>query len=394
MKTKFYSFVVVLLATFTFSQSINAQQLISGAFSGTVENLLGVRYRNVRPVNNNQVQALFVGIPDLGSSRSGSRVDETLNYGISGTYSFSITYNPAANTFTTVTSIGAGSTTTTLNNVSTRLTTDGKTATAPTINYFGLTVRTQNGTSTIRVSDLVIEGIPFTGNYERSNNNGESQWYTINTNLTNGFTITGTVTLLGNFTSSAEAQRIQFFFGYTAASAGSLPVTWGDFTAKRNNNSSVQLNWETIQEINASHFDVERSEDGVRFTKIGIVQAVGSTQSRSNYIFTDNNASASVYYYRLAQYDNDGKRTFSSIAKVGNNNTKTLFATTGNSVRVQFFEAGTKQIRLMNTNGTLIRQVTVSNMQADIDVTGLSKGVYILQVADGKGQSEVFRFMR
>ena len=158
--------------------------------------------------------------------------------------------------------------------------------------------------------------------------------------------------------------------------------------------SRINRIYEGTNEINASHFDVERSEDGVRFTKIGSVQAVGTTQNRSNYIFADNNATASVYYYRLAQYDNDGKRTFSTIAKVGNSNTKTLFATTGTGVRVQFFEAGTKQIRLMNTNGTLIRQVTVSNMQADLDVTSLSKGVYILQVVDGKGQSEVFRFMR
>ena len=394
MKTKFYSFVIAVIAIFISAQSINAQQLIAGTFSGTVENLLGVRYRNVRTSNSNQPQALFVGIPDLSSNRSGSRVDETLKYGTSGTYTFSITYNPALNTFTTVTTIGAGTTTTTLNNVSSRLTSDGKTATAPTINYFGLTVRTNNSTSTIRVSNLVIEGLAYTGNYERSNDDGESQWYTINTALNNGFTVTGTVTLLGNFSNSQEGQRIQFFFGYTASSAGSLPVTWGDFTAKRNNNSTVQLNWETIQEINPSHFDVERSEDGARFTKIGSEQAVGTTQSRSNYIFADNTASGSVYYYRLAQYDNDGKRTFSAIVKVGNNNTKTLFATTGNSVRIQFFEAGTKQIRLMNTNGILIRQITASNMQADIDVTGLSKGVHILQVVDGKGQSEVFRFMR
>lgn len=394
MKTKFYSFVVVLLISFTFSQSINAQQLIAGTFPGTVENIMGVRYRNVRTVNASQSQAIFVGIPDLGSNRSGSRVDQSLNYGTSGTYTFSITYNPSLNTFTTVTTIDAGTTTTTLTNVSNRLTTDGKSAAPSAINYFGLTVRTGNSASAIRVSNLVIEGLPFTGNYERRNDGGESQWYTINAALTNGFTVTGTVTLSGNFSNNTEGQRIQFFFGNTTASAGSLPVTWGDFTAKRNNNSSVQLNWETIQEINASHFDVERSEDGVRFTKVGTVQAVGTTQNRSNYIFADNNATASVYYYRLAQYDNDGKRTFSSIAKVGNNNTKTLFATTGNSVRVQFFEAGTKQIRLMNTNGTFIRQVTVSNMQADLDVTGLSKGVYILQVVDGKGQSEVFRFMR
>lgn len=394
MKTKFYSFAVAVFVTLFSAQSINAQQLIAGTFSGTVENLLGARYRNVRPVNSSQAQALFLGIPDLGSNRSGSRVDQTLNYGTSGTYTFSIAYIPFLNSLISTTTINGNTTVNFIDNVSSRLTTDGKVASANTINYFGLAVRTQNSSSTIRVNNLVVEGIPFTGNYERSNSSGESNWYTINTSLTNGFIISGTVTLSGSFANSTEGQRIQFFFGYTAASGGSLPVTWGDFTAKRNNNSSVQLNWETIQEINASHFDVERSEDGVRFTKIGSVQAVGTTQSRSNYVFADNQAAGSLYYYRLAQYDNDGKRTFSSIAKVGNSNTKTLFATTGNSVRVQFFEAGTKQIRLLNTNGTLIRQVNVSNMQSDLDVMGLSKGVYILQIVDGKGQSEVFRFMR
>ena len=398
MKTKFYSFVVLLLVISTFSATVNAQQLISGTFSGTVENLLGIRYRNVRPVNATQVQANFTGIPDLSSNRNSpansTRSDQSLNYGTTGSYTFSITYSPSLNTFVCVTTIGSNSFTNTIPNVSARLSADGKTALATSINYFGLTVRTNNSSSTITVSNLNLDGLPITGTYSRSNNNGESQWYGVYAGLTNGFTVTGTVTMTGSFANSTEGQRVQLFFGNTASSQGSLPVTWGEVTAKRLTTSSVQLNWETIQEINASHFDVERSEDGVRFTKIGSVQAVGTTQNRSNYSFTDNAATGSVYYYRLAQYDNDGKKSFSFIAKAGNTTSRTYFATSGNSVRVQFFESGTKQIRLMNTNGTLIRQSTISNMQSDIDVSTLAKGVYILQVVDAKGQAEVFRFMR
>jgi hypothetical protein len=397
MNQKFYSFLFLLFCLFTVSANVNSQSLISGAFSGTREDLLGVRYRNVRPVNASQAQANFTGIPDLGSSRNApnnSRSDQTLNYNTSGSYTFSITYDPSANTFVCTTTIGASSFTNTLPNVSGRLSADGKTALAGTINYFGLTVRTNNSSSTITVSNLNLDGLPISGSYSRSNDNGESQWHAVYAGLNNGFTVTGTVTMSGTFANSAEGQRIQFFFGYTASSAGSLPVTWGDVTAKRLTANAVQLNWETLQEINASHFDVERSEDGNRFSKIGTVAATGNTQNRSVYSFIDQNAAGTLYYYRLAQYDLDGKKSFSAIVRAGNSNKQTLFATNGNNVRIQFFEKAPKQIRIMNTSGALVKQLATSNMQEDVDVTGLTKGVYVVQVLHASGQTEVFRFIR
>jgi hypothetical protein len=398
MNRKFYTFAILIIFLITSAQHVVAQQLTAGAFSGTVENLLGVRYRNVRPVDASQVQANFIGIPDLGSNRNSpansTRSDQSLNYGTTGSYTFSITYNPGTNTFECVTTIGSNSFTNSISNVSGRLIADGKVAAPATINYFGLAVRTNNSASTISVSNLNIDGIPVNGTYSRSNSSGESQWYGISAALNNGFTVTGTATLSGNFANSAEAQRIQFFFGNTSSSAGSLPVTWGNFSVKRNNNSSVQLNWETIQEINASHFDVERSEDGIRFTNAGMVKAFGNTQNKTAYTFTDNFATGPVYYYRLAQYDFDGKKSYSAIVKSGNSNKKTLFATNGNSVRIQFFESGSRQINLINSSGALVKQITVNTMQSDIDVIGLAKGIYIIQVSDLQGSKEVFRFLR
>ncbi len=398
MKTKFYTNSVFFLFLL-FSQFSQAQQLLVGPFSGSVENLLGVRYRNVRNVNANQVQANFTGIPDLGSNRNSplnsTRSDQTLNYGTSGTYSFTVTYDVALNTFTCVTNIGGINFTNVIPNVSGRLTDDSKIATAPTINYFGLTVRTQNSSSTIRVSNLVLEGTPITGAYERNNSNGESSWYTIASSLTNGFVLSGTVTLLGNFANSAESQRIQFFFGNTAASGGTLPIVWGGFTAKRTNSFTSALAWNTLQEQNASHFDIERSVDGIRFEKIGSILANGTTGTTTYYSFEDKNASGSLYYYRLAQYDLDGKKTFSSIQRIGNTSKETLVAKNNNNIVIQFFDNGNKQIRLVNMSGVILKQIRTQNLQLDISLTDLPNGIYIVQIINAESQkTETHKFVK
>jgi Secretion system C-terminal sorting domain len=397
MKTKFYSFAGVAILFF-FSQTLQAQQLLPGNFSGAVENLLAVRYRNVRNVNATQPLANFTGIHDLGSNRSYSsnntRVDQNMNYTDEGSYKFTIRYNPALNSFVCVTSIGTAEYTNTLPGIAGVLAADGKSSAATSINYLALAVRTQNSTSTIRVNGLKLNGVSLTGDYERSNNNGESNWYIVTSSLSNGFVLTGTVTLSGSFANSPDGQRVDFSFGSTPQLGGPLPVTWGAFTAKRMNSSTASVNWETLQEINTSHFDVERSEDGVRFSKIGTTQAVGSSNNSVKYSFEDNNATGSLYYYRIAQYDADGRKSFSSIARVGNNNKQTLTGMFGNTIRIQFFENGTKQMRVLNMNGSVVKQLNTSGMQSEISIDGMPSGVYILQITDSKNQKEVVRFVK
>lgn len=396
MKLNFYpSICALVIALFLQFNQAAAQALIAGTFPSSSETLLGVRYRNVRNVNASQTQANFTGIPDLGSNRSGSRNDLTLNYGTSGTYTFTLTYNTVTNTFTSATTIGGITYTNTLTNVSGRLTGDGKTAAATAINLLSLSINTQNSSSTISVTNLTIDGMPVSGTYSRSNNNGQSNWYLQTNTLNNGFIVTGTVNLSGNFTSNTEGQRIQFTFSNGAGSAAPLPVVWGGFTSKRINSNTTALEWKTLQENNASHYNVQRSVDGVRFETIGRVQAQGTTANVTEYRFDDKQATGAVYYYRLQQVDLDAKMNFSAVVKQGNGGKQTLVGGLGgNNILVQFFTTETRQLRIISATGTVVKQINTTSAQQIIDVNSLPAGIYTLQIINADATAEVHRFVK
>ena len=75
------------------------------------------------------------------------------------------------------------------------------------------------------------------------------------------------------------------------------------------------LQWKTTNEINTSHFEVQRSKDGINFTKIGMVQAANIT-GINNYFFTDAAPLLGNNYYRLKQIDMDGRFTYSKIVTI------------------------------------------------------------------------------
>lgn len=396
MKINFYPLICsLIIALFLQFNQASAQALLSGTFPSSSETLLGVRYRNVRNVNAIQTAANFTGIPDLGSNRSGSRNDQTLNYGTSGTYTFTLTYNSVTNTFTSATTIAGITYTNTLTNVSGRLTGDGKTAAATTINLLSLSINTQNSSSTISVTNLTIDGMPVSGTYSRSNNNGQSNWYLQTNTLNNGFIVTGTVNLSGNFTSNTEGQRVQFIFSNASASAAPLPVVWGGFNSKRINSSTTALEWKTLQENNASHYNVQRSVDGVRFETIGRVQAQGTTANVTEYRFDDKQATGSVYYYRLQQVDLDAKMNFSAVVKQGNGGKQTLVGGLGgNNVLVQFFSNENRQLRIISATGTVVKHISTASSQQIIDINSLPAGIYTLQIINADATAEVHRFVK
>lgn len=102
-----------------------------------------------------------------------------------------------------------------------------------------------------------------------------------------------------------------------------LPVTLVNFNG-RNNNAENLLNWEVQNEVDFSHYELERSFDGTSFNFVARINATGS----SNYSYTDKDISKSpVYFYRLKKVDIDGRFTYSGIVRLnGNIKTMTLAA--------------------------------------------------------------------
>ena len=116
-----------------------------------------------------------------------------------------------------------------------------------------------------------------------------------------------------NGLSSAQLAQISFgnaFVGATILSSGEivplggLPVTLTSFQTTCEANT-VHLSWTTASELNASHYEVEMSRDGLTWNNIGQVEAAGTTNQTTNYTFSTPNPSY-LSYFRLIQLDFDG----------------------------------------------------------------------------------------
>jgi hypothetical protein len=95
-----------------------------------------------------------------------------------------------------------------------------------------------------------------------------------------------------------------------------LPVELSSFSAE-NINGKVKLSWVTESEINNYAFFVERSADQVNFEKIAKILGQGSTSSRTEYSYIDEDVTnGETYYYRLYDLDYEGVRTYHQVQSV------------------------------------------------------------------------------
>jgi len=106
---------------------------------------------------------------------------------------------------------------------------------------------------------------------------------------------------------ATELAIASYDFGFKASV---LPVELTYFTGNAID-CQVTLKWSAASEVNFSHYEIQRSEDGRMFTKIGSIVSSGDATS-ANYIFEDTKAN-SENYYRLKMVDQDETFEFSDI---------------------------------------------------------------------------------
>ncbi len=170
--------------------------------------------------------------------------------------------------------------------------------------------------------------------------------------------------------------------------ASPLPVHLVDFTAKKQE-TGVQLSWKTTEEINASHFDIERSADAKTWEGIGKVKAKGESRMLETYTFMDQLPGNSIpssnqIYYRLKQLDVDGRYTYSAVRGVKWEGSRIRFGP--NPVVDQMTVSGLsggEAFHLYDTAGRLVATGRTTGNSVSIDIGSLSPGVYILSVTNG-----------
>lgn len=96
-----------------------------------------------------------------------------------------------------------------------------------------------------------------------------------------------------------------------------LPVELIDFSGTFTRKNTVDLHWITASEFNNSHFNLQRSQNGLDWKNIAQVAGNGNSESKINYSFTDETAfQKQTLYYRLEQYDFNGQTELSKIISI------------------------------------------------------------------------------
>lgn len=157
-----------------------------------------------------------------------------------------------------------------------------------------------------------------------------------------------------------------------------VPVQLIKFTASKQH-KQVLLQWHTANEINSSHFEIERSANGSHFKIIASVSATGL--GANTYNIADKLPLNGINYYRLKMIDKDGSSNYSETVKIHFEN-QAMVTVLPNPVKDYLVIANADAyhtIRLIDMSGKEWLRYE-KNTNNRYPVNGIAKGIYLLQL--------------
>lgn len=205
-----------------------------------------------------------------------------------------------------------------------------------------------------------------------------------------GGSATGNITTTGTITSNVVTSFGLFTFG---SMDWFVPLQFLRFTAQRKQGFS-QLEWATAREFNAQRFDIERSDDGNTFRKIGAT-AANNNSGTNTYQYQDHLALNGTAWYRLRSVDKDGQYKYSNIAVVTDrsNNSNGMYVINNPAYQYIYLfsgadRAGNYDYSLVNAAGQLMQKGKIVAAAGGVNSIALSSamapGIYILDVRNDK----------
>ncbi len=202
---------------------------------------------------------------------------------------------------------------------------------------------------------------------------------------------TGVCTGLGSLAGDITADNTSTS---TITVTSTLPVTLMDFTAKTVS-CLAELHWTTAAEINSEKFEIERSDAATfGWGSIGTVAANGNTTTKSEYSFTDRNATGSAsdnLLYRLKMIDKDGLYKYSGVLRVNINCNTTKAAVFPNPVQngklyISLTGSGRfTEATLQSLSGQVLLRSKIATGTTYLDVSAFADGIYLLNIKDENG---------
>ncbi len=165
-----------------------------------------------------------------------------------------------------------------------------------------------------------------------------------------------------------------------------LPVRYAYLNATCEEDATI-ISWATTSEQNSQRFDIEKN-NGDGWNVIGSLPAAGFSGISVPYKYKDNDKGNGVY--RLKQIDQDGRFTYSTIISSKCNDNIDQLSVYPNPakdiIKVILTSPlkGKAELRIMDQTGRIVQQNTKPLVQGtntlSLDVTNISKGVYVMQI--------------
>ena len=164
-----------------------------------------------------------------------------------------------------------------------------------------------------------------------------------------------------------------------------LPVDYIDTHLEAVSSTEVYLRWKTASEINNDRFEIQRSDDGGIFEKIGVVSGSGNINELSTYSYTDYSLNGySSVCFRLKQIDFDGRVSYRTMGCLDGLNATTTQAYPNpfqDVLFVNYINRGTLDIRICDLQGRVLSSYYFENKgKKEISTLNLRKGAYILVI--------------
>ncbi|WP_342084126.1 T9SS type A sorting domain-containing protein [Dyadobacter sp. OTU695] len=231
--------------------------------------------------------------------------------------------------------------------------------------------RTMAGTlpSTITLNaDGTFSGTPLTG---------QDGTYTFDVQATNQFGQTA----IASFTMLVEK---------------ALPVTLISFKAFAEGQTAA-LSWSTSEETNSDRFDIERSQNGKNWTKIGSLASHKESNVNQYYSFVDAAPLRGENLYRLKMVDLDETFSYSSIANLNFKGVALVYPNPVGASQSLTLNVGdwskVSVVKVVNASGKVVFEAS-NALLSGISTRNLVAGAYVVQVTHTDGTVSSQRFVR
>lgn len=168
-----------------------------------------------------------------------------------------------------------------------------------------------------------------------------------------------------------------------------LPLHLLKFSAKKDGDKA-HISWTTTDEVNTSHFELERSDNGSQFQKIATIASINAAGEHP-YELIDQQPLAGINHYRLKMIDIDGTYTYSWVASVDMDKPQAIISSiypnpATDIVNVVVAESSNDlSIQLISLDGkTLQTKRLAVRGTYPLNIARLPAGIYFIKVNNGE----------